>query len=106
MFTRNNEDWVSFVLMLPGTDNKLHKLKMKQPVERQVKIKNRNGGHDSRPVVNLGLCFNGSGHVAEFSLTDRKKFIYPVLLGRKFLSEVAMVDSEHTFLTREGCSSS
>jgi hypothetical protein len=46
----------------------------------------------------LTVCKNGKDYEAEFNLVDRSKFNYPVLLGRSFLKDVALVDANATFL--------
>ena len=69
---------------------------------RKVRIKDNNGG-EPRYVVNLEFCFNGRLEKAEFTLAEREKYIYPVLLGREFLAGVAIIDSELSFLTQAHC---
>ena len=50
------------------------------------------------------MCFDGRTHQVHFSLADRGEFIYPVLFGRRFLNDVAVIDPDQTFLTGAGCS--
>lgn len=102
-FKRDGENWVSFKLMLEDKDGKLHQIDMEAPRSRRVKIKNHDGVHDKRMVVELPLCFDGRNHIAEFTLADRSEYIYSVLLGREFLEGVAVVDSGATFLTLPKC---
>jgi hypothetical protein len=51
-----------------------------------------------RDVVKLTLCKNGRNYETEFTLVDRSNFNYPLLLGRSFLKDVAIVDASVTFL--------
>ncbi len=74
------------------------------PQERRVRIKEHDGDHESRPVVSMNLCFDGKPRRAQFTLTNRATFLYPVLLGRRFLQGVAVVDPEQTFNLRARCS--
>ncbi|RLA05378.1 MAG: hypothetical protein DRQ54_08180 [Gammaproteobacteria bacterium] len=102
-FTRDGERWVSYTLPLEDIRHRLHKLIMENPIKRNVLIKNHDGNHDNRPIVTLEFCFNGQLHQADFSLTDRSQFHYPMLLGRRFLGGTAMVDASRTFTTQGKC---
>jgi hypothetical protein len=55
--------------------------------------------------VDLEFCFGGRWWQTEFSLVDRGKFHYPVLLGRGFLDGVAVIDPGATFVTEPDCKS-
>lgn len=101
---RDGKRWTRFTLVLEDTESKIRKITMQQPVVRRVRIKEHYEERDERMVVELPLCFNGNIHQVEFSLKNRVGFNYPVLLGRRFLRETALVDSEHTFLTEPNCS--
>lgn len=103
LFKKNKKRWVRFTLVLL-TDNKVQKkITLEKPRARRVKVKEHNGKHDHRPVVDLEICFNGRVYTTEFTLTDRSAFIYPVLLGRAFLSKRAIIDAEKTFRTLATC---
>ena len=69
---------------------------------RRVKVSNANGT-TSRYVVKMDICFNGKVEAVEFSLAERGDLGVPVLLGRLFLSRVAVVDSRFEFLTTADC---
>ena len=98
-FTKNGEDWVRFDLG-DIEDKKLPPITVEKPLLRTVNIKCK--GDDCQPskrdVVLLSLCKNGKEYDAEFNLVDRSNFNYPVLLGRSFLKNVALVDASETFL--------
>jgi hypothetical protein len=98
-FTRNGEDWVRFELG-DIEDRQLPPITAEKPLVRTVNIKCK--GDDCQPskrdVVVLTVCKNGRDYEAEFNLVDRSNFNYPVLLGRSFLKEVALVDADATFL--------
>lgn len=104
-YKREGVNWVDFTLVLQDEDEKIHKIPMSAPRSRRVRIKNHDGDHDSRVVVEISFCFDGRNHEAEFTLADRSEYIYPVLLGRTFLSKVAVVDPDATFLTKATCQS-
>ncbi|MFC6942809.1 RimK/LysX family protein [Salinirubellus sp. GCM10025818] len=42
-------------------------------------------GTETRPLVGVGLCLNGSWRTVTASITDRSEMTYPVLLGRDVL---------------------
>ncbi|MEZ5504604.1 MAG: RimK/LysX family protein [Gammaproteobacteria bacterium] len=44
------------------------------------------------------FMLDGHEYEAQFTLTDRSRFIYPVLLGRRFLEHAALVDPSRTYL--------
>ena len=99
-FTRDDEKWVRFTLVLEDEDDEVHRIETEQPLARNVRIKDHDDPSARRAVVELELCFDGRRHRTQFSLADRGDFIYPVLLGRRFMEDVAVVDPEATFLTQ------
>lgn len=102
-YKRDGKNWVDFTLVLQDKDENIHEVPMSTPRARRVRIKNHDGDHDRRVVVNLPFCFDGRRREAEFTLADRSEYIYPVLLGRAFLTGVAIVDPDATFLTKPTC---
>lgn len=102
-FKKNEKRWVRFQLVLKGSDGQEMVIKMEKRNLRRVKIKNHNGHHEPRGVVNLTFCFDGRVRTAEFTLTDRSEYIYPVLLGREFLEDVAIIDPSLVFQTLQSC---
>jgi len=102
-FKKNGKRWARFTLLLNDSRGKEHKLELEKPRLRKANIKNHDGDHDQRYVVNLDLCFNGRKFVTEFTLADRSEYIYGVLLGRQFLKKAAIIDPNSTFLTLSSC---
>ncbi len=98
-FIKDGEDWVRFSLG-DIEDKKLPPITVEKPLLRTVSIKCK--GDDCQPsqrdVVLMTLCKNGKEYPTEFNLVDRSNFNYPVLLGRSFLKDVALVDANETFL--------
>jgi len=76
---------------------------VERPVARWVRIKRHDAKPDRRPVVEMEICLGGIRRSVETSLADRRKFIYPVLLGRNFLVDTVLVDAAATF-TQGRCS--
>jgi hypothetical protein len=102
-FTRSGKPWVRFELVLKGAQGKTQAITLERPRLRTVLVKEHNGEPGRRPVVTLELCFNGVEHQIEFTLVDRGEFNYPILLGRRFLAGVAVVDPQSSYLTQPGC---
>ncbi|WP_105902346.1 ATP-dependent zinc protease family protein [Vibrio gangliei] len=52
----------------------------------------------SRPVVQLDVQLGDYKTKTDFTLTDRTHLQYPVLLGRTFIDNVAIVDVSHKYI--------
>lgn len=93
-FTKDGQEWVRFSL----TENEDNKpTVVERPIVRTAYIKERRSFSSRREVVKLVLCKNGRDYETEFTLVDRSNFNYPLLLGRSFLADVALVDAGATF---------
>lgn len=103
LFERDGAKWVRFQLRLTDAEDKPHDLTIERPRVRRVRIKEHEGEYDRRPVIEMRFCLGGKVHEAEFTLTDRGRFVYPVLLGRRFLADFAPVDSRKTFTRKAPC---
>lgn len=99
-FERDGQRWVRFRVSLPGLEKSVL---MEQPVARYVRIKRHTGPHDRRPVIRLPLCLGDELRTVDVNLADRGRFIYPLLLGRKALAHLAVVDPARTFMRPPGC---
>jgi len=104
-FEKEGERWVRFTLVLEDEHDEVHRVPMEAPIHRRVRIKQHDDAPEARPVVELELCMAGRIRQAQFSLVDRGAFLYPVLLGRRFLAGSFVVDPGETFLTRAECAS-
>ncbi len=102
-FKKNGKRWARFRLQLTDSRGNKHSIDMEKPRSRKANIKNHDGNHDPRYVVELDLCFNGRKFITEFTLADRSEYIYDVLLGRQFLKKAAIIDPNKTFLTLSSC---
>lgn len=103
LFEKDKKKWIRFTLVLPDADKSLQRMTLEKPRVRRVKVKEHDGEHDSRPVVELDICFNGFHYNAQFTLVNRQEYIYSILLGRRFLNEKAIVDPSKTFQTLSMC---
>lgn len=102
-FERGGERWVRFRVPIDANRHGGAALTLERPIERVVLIKRKGAAPQRRYVVELPICIDGRRHETEFSLTDRENFLYPVLLGRRFLADVALVDSADSFLAKKKC---
>lgn len=103
-FERDGDEWARFVFEYTECkDCKTKRATIEAPITRHVLIKRHKRKTQRRAVVELKLCIDNQIHATEFSLIDRSRFIYPVLLGRRLLKEAALVDANSTFLGRKDC---
>jgi hypothetical protein len=112
-FDKGDERWVSFELPLgdhedqPSEGKISHDevvLEFELPVERVVLVKRKGAPSQRRYVVNMNFCVSDEVHTTQFSLADRAKFSYPVLLGRRFMSDDnILVDSTNGFIAVKQC---
>jgi hypothetical protein len=102
-FERDGEPWVRFDLGDdPDGDGK--PVTVEKPVVRRTRIKDHHSPSTRRQTVELEVCMAGVRHRVQFTLADRSNFLYPILLGRRFLAGVAVVDPAKKYLTQPECS--
>ena len=71
---------------------------------RFSKTKDHNGPLRMRPVVQLSICIAGIRKTAELNISKRGKFIYKLLLGRRFLANTFTIDPSRKFTKPSNCS--
>lgn len=99
-FERDGENWVRFKLALNDDDVVVEHLRdewIEAPVERRVRIVQASG-EETRPVVSLLMTLGPIRENVEFTLNDRSHLDYPVLLGRRFMMDIAVIDVAETYL--------
>ncbi len=99
-FERDGEDWVRFKLALNDDDVAVESQRdewIEAPIVRRVRIVQASG-EESRPVISLLLTLGPIRENVEFTLNDRSHLDYPVLLGRRFLLDIAVIDVADTYL--------
>jgi hypothetical protein len=105
-FHKNDENWVRFnVEVKDSKTGEAVNIPFERKVERNVKVRGA-GGSERRPVVLMSMCLGNQLYNEEFSLKDRGKMLYPVLIGRRTLEHLGAVDSSRTFTMRPDCSKS
>jgi hypothetical protein len=95
-FERDGKTWVKFTFDPERQGGQPVEIAL--PVERRVRIK---GQQDERRfVVKMLLVVGDVREIVEVSLSDRRDFDYPVLVGRNFLTDNAVVDVSRKFIGR------
>lgn len=106
-FKRDGEPWVRFDFKTPHKKKKGQKPSatdvrelhvIERPVVRTTLIKRHQQSSMQRTVIRLPIVIGGKTFEPEFTLTNRGNFIYPLLLGRRFLKDVALIDPSQTYL--------
>lgn len=88
-FERDGKDWVKFKV---GHDEVTSEV-LEVPVERWVRIKQASSEEfDRRPVVMGWVQIGELKEKTPFTLTDRSHLDFPVLLGRSFFNDIAVID--------------
>lgn len=100
LFERDGERWVRFQTMAEEGDAAVD---MELPLSRKARIKSKTSADDidKRPVVELNLRLGQRTERVEVSLVDRGHFTYPVLIGRNFLQDAALIDVSREYVQGE-----
>ncbi|MFI2811619.1 MULTISPECIES: RimK/LysX family protein [Microbulbifer] len=88
-FERDGKDWVRFLVSTPGDDEPVT---VELPIKRQVRVERPGFGSQRRPIVNMSLTVGDVTHMVEVNLTERSGMDHPLLVGRNFLKDAAVVD--------------
>lgn len=99
-FERDGEDWVRFKLGLNEDDSVVERVRgewIEAPVDRRVRIVQATG-EEKRPVISLLMTLGPLRETVQFTLTDRTHLDHPVLLGRRFLLDIALIDVAEEYL--------
>ncbi|MFW6021819.1 MAG: ATP-dependent zinc protease [Guyparkeria sp.] len=89
-FEKDDEEWVRFIVVNRDTDEEQE---LEEPITRTVSIKRHGKEAQERHVVELDLCIGDRLITEEVTLTSRKKWNYPLLVGRNHLAGHVLVDS-------------
>lgn len=103
MFEQDDEEWVRFRLKLEDQGSgEVFSDQIERPLYRELSVRGA-GGRDERPVVLLEVCMGDTIYEEQFSLRDREEMNYPLLLGRRTISHLGLLDVRETFLQEPGC---
>ena len=96
-FERDGDKWVKFNLHRTSQGT----VAMELPLQSTVRIKRPGLTAIERPVVNLTLTIGDIAQSLPVSLTDRSKYSSPLLVGRNFMQDMAVIDvSKRDIATR------
>ncbi|MCG6465470.1 ATP-dependent zinc protease [Vibrio parahaemolyticus] len=94
-FERDGKDWVQFKIDINGKTSK----EFKVPVERWAKVKQSSSDEvDKRAVVVAYIQVGDYKEKTEFTLADRDHMKFPILLGRSFFRDIAVVDVSKKYI--------
>lgn len=103
-FKRKGKQWVRYDVPVKDADSgELIKLKFERPVYRRILVRGA-GGEDRRPVVKMSICMGDRVYEEQFSLRDRGDMTYPVLIGRRTIEHIGLIDVSRTFMLPLECS--
>ncbi len=97
-FERDGKAWVRFETHYqPVKDELALKVEVEAPLVRKVNVIQASG-IESRPVISLPLQLGALTQNVEFTLTNRENLTFPVLLGRRFFMDIAVIDVSKTYV--------
>lgn len=103
LFEQDDEEWVRFRLKLEDqASGDVFSDQIERPLFRELSVRGA-GGRDERPVVLLEICMGNTIYEEQFSLRDREEMNYPLLLGRRTISHLGLLDVRNTFLQEPEC---
>jgi hypothetical protein len=95
-FERDGKNWVRFTMRVNAEGEQGMSEKdqtFETPLARNAKIRQASSEEiDARPVVRLRMRLGHLEEDVDFTLTNRAEMNYPILLGRRFLQDIAVVD--------------
>lgn len=99
-FERDGREWIRFRLGLTREDVAVQTARetwFELPVRRYVRIVQATGV-ERRPVISLPITLGPMEQQVEFTVNDRTRLTHPVLLGRRFMMDLVLVDVSRTFV--------
>ena len=87
-FERDGDKWVSFIIINRET---CEKYEFEKPLLKNIVIR-RAGKNEHRPMVEMDVKMGGEKFKASFTIAEREKFDYQLLVGRNILAGRAIVD--------------
>lgn len=101
LFERDGDQWVRFQLA-PASSEDTGAGPYESPLMRKVRVRPANGDDpESRPIVRLKVKLGTLIEDTEFTLVDRDTAESPVVLGRSFLRDIAVVDEKRQHTQRK-----
>ena len=92
LFERDRKKWVKFELH--RTTKGVHPMEL--PVKDIIRIRRPGSTSIERPVVSMTISIGEITLPVDVSLIDRENYSYPLLIGRNFMQDLAVIDVEKT----------
>jgi hypothetical protein len=96
-FERDGKKWLYFSVKDPASEKLIY---FERPLLRTAKIKRHGAEGMRRSVVRLKIILGNIEMEREFTLADRSRYTFPVLIGRNVLSGKYLVDVNRKFSTQ------
>ena len=96
-FERDGKKWLKFSVQDPKSGTMTD---FERPIVRIAEIKRHDAKAQERPVVNLKILLGNVEMEREFTLADRSKYTFPVLIGRNVLAGKFLVDVNRKYTTQ------
>lgn len=98
VFERDGKEWVRFTID-HETVNEVRHNTVERPIKRQARIRQANSDvAQERYVVSMLTRLGEIEQRAEFTLTDRSQLKNPILIGRDYFIDIAIVDVSREFI--------
>jgi hypothetical protein len=93
-FERDGNDWVRFHIINEKLD-----LTIERPVEKYVRVYQQSDKEGTRrAVVKMRILIGSVQEMFEFTLADRSHLEHDMILGKNFLTDIAVVDVGREFV--------
>lgn len=86
-FERDGNRWVRFNVQIDGQP-----VTIERPIKRTARVALTQGGTARRPVIDLRLQLGDVRETVDFALSDHLGDDHGMVLGRNFLTDVALID--------------
>lgn len=99
-FERNGDEWVRFNLSVDdGATEESNRRMIEAPIVRWVRIIQASSDEaERRPVIEAWMQVGNLREKAEFTLANRENMSYPILLGREFFKDIALIDVGRAYI--------
>ncbi len=103
VFEKEGRQWARFHFPYGKREGFANGFIIEKPIVRQSQVKEHIGDNALRYVVEIDICISGDTFPVEFSLADRGKFNYPIILGRKAMAARFIIDPANSFIGNRSC---
>ena len=102
VFNKNGVNWVRFdIETIDGKSNNIITT-FERKIIRTVKIRGA-GGSDERKAVLLNICIGHQSSEEQFTLRDRSEMKFPVIIGRRTIEHLGLIDVKRKFTVEPKC---